>query len=102
MIKQTLFFLVIGSMIIGGLLFNGKYLKYPSALERKNKVLRAVKTGLSNTVLGVGLLLLSLYWESRETFWTQWTFSSIRVGILLTIALFLIMTIGTLIQFYSW
>jgi hypothetical protein len=102
MIKQAIFFLVAGAMTIYGLVFTFKYSGWPSATERQNKVLRAIKAGFSSTVMAVGLLLLYFDWTSPETFLTQWTFSSIVGAIIIVIPLFLIMTVGSFVPFSSW
>jgi uncharacterized membrane protein len=102
MIQQAIIFLVAGAMTIYGVVFTFKYSGWPSAMERQNKALRAVKTGFSSTVMVVGLLLLYFDRTAPETFLTQWTFSSIAGAILLVIPLFLIMTAGSFVQFSSW
>src|SRR5687768_14212200 len=102
MIRQVAFLIMTSSMIIYGLLYTIKCFGWPSAIERKNKVLRAVRTGFSSTLLSVGLLLMHFYWISPETLWRQWTVSTI-IGLMffVVIPLFFIMIIASFIQFSS-
>src|SRR5688572_400635 len=103
MIRQVAFLIITSSMIIYGLLYTIKWVGWPSAIERKNKVLRAVRTGFSSTLLSISLLLMYLYWTSPETFWRQWTVSTIIGSMFfVVIPLFFIMIIASFIRFSSW
>jgi hypothetical protein len=90
-------------MIIYGLVFTLKHFGWPSDTERKNKIIRAVRTGFSSTALGVGLMLMYFYWTSPETFWSQLTLAtSIGAFFFLVIPIFGVMTVASYIQFSVW
>ena len=100
MIKQTIFLFVITIMIIYGLVFTLKYFGWPSIAERENRFIRSLKTGLSSTILVIGLMLIYSYSSSAETFWSQWTIRTFIGAVLFfVIPIFGILTAGSFVQF---
>jgi hypothetical protein len=100
MTNQTIFLLAAISMILYGSIFTMKYFGWPSENERKNKLIRSLRTGLSSTALLVGSFLLYFYWTSPEEFSNQWTTNTIIGGFLFCIAPMLaVLTVFSFIQF---
>lgn len=103
MTKQIAFFLVTGSIVLYGLVFTLKHFGWPSITERKNKIIRAVRTGFSSTALAVGLMLMYFYWSSPEAFWSQWTLATaIGTFFFVVIPILGVLTIASFIQFSVW
>jgi hypothetical protein len=87
-------------MIIYGLVFTLRYFGWPSVAERKNKIMRAIRTGFSSTALMIGLILMYFYWSSPATFWSQWTLSTFIGAVFFFVApIFVLMTVTSFIQF---
>lgn len=100
MTNQTIFLLAAVSMILYGSIFTMKYFGWPSENERKNKLIRSLRTGLSSTALLVGSFLLYFYWTSPEEFSNQWTTNTIIGGFLFCIApMLVVLTIFSFVQF---
>lgn len=100
MIRQIVFLFVTSLMIIYGVVSTLRYFGWPSASDRKNKMMRAIKTGTSSTVLMIGLMLVYFYWASPETFWNQWTFATFLAAVLFfVIPVFGLMTVTSYVQF---
>ena len=103
MIKQTIFLIVTSLAVIYGLVFTLKYFGWPSISDRKNKIMRAIRTGFSSTVLIIGLMLMYFYWSQPEAFWSQWTVATIIGAFLFfVIPIYCAMTIGSYVQFSIW
>jgi len=90
-------------MVIYGLVFTIKHFGWPSVRERKNKVLRAIRTGLSSTILVVGVMLLYFYWNSAEVFWSQWTLATtVSAFFFFVLPILGVMIVAAYIQFSVW
>jgi len=103
MIKQIAFFFVTSLMILYGLVFTLKHFGWPSITERKNKIIRALRTGFSSTALVVSLMLMYFYWSSPDAFWSQWTLAkAIGAFFFFVIPILGVLTIASFIQFSVW
>lgn len=97
---QTVFLLAVVSMILYGSIFTMKYFGWPSETERKNKLIRSFRTGLSSTALVIGIFLLYFYWTSPEMFFNQLTTNTMIGGFLFCIApMLVVLTIFSFVQF---
>jgi hypothetical protein len=86
-----------------GAFITSKAAGWPSESEKKNKGVRALKTSLGGTMLGIGLVLLIFYHTSPNTFWSQWSFLSVIGSILnCVLPVFVLLTIGAYIQHTAW
>ena len=103
MIKQIIFLLVTSLVILYGLIFTFKYFGWPSMADRQNKMMRAIRTGFSSTLLVIGLMLMYFYWTAADAFWNQWTMTTI-IGafFFFVIPVFCVMTISSFVQFSVW
>jgi len=101
--KEIVLYILLGAIVILGVVIIFKEVGWPSEEEQKNKGGRSIKAGFGGTMLCIGMLLFIFYRTSPNTFWDKWSFLSI-IGFVFyfMVPLFVILTIGSYIQFSSW
>jgi hypothetical protein len=99
--RQFMLFSIVGLMILFGILISFKQFGWPSDAERKNKIKRSLKSGFGVLMLGIGLILLVLYWTSPETFWTEFSFASV-IGLIFFIVVPLFVLLVMHLTFTIW
>lgn len=89
--------------VLGGLLIIFKEAGWPSERERKNTLLRSVISAAGGTLSATAVILLLLHTTEPGSFFVQWSAPSIVLAIfLIAVPIFLLLTLGWLIQFSIW
>ncbi len=98
--NSTIFYLLTGSILIVGTVLMSKETAWPSEAERKNRLLRAVRSGIGATLAGTGLVLIIMYQTAGETFFHDLSLLSVLVSFLfLVVPTFFLLTIGLYVQY---
>lgn len=103
MLNNIIPYIIFSVPVVVGALIMSKSSGWPSAAEKKNKGLRALKTSLGGTMFGIGLALLFFYHISPATFWSQWSLLAVIGSIFnCVLPIFVLLTIGAYIQYTAW
>ena len=103
MMNNIIPYIIFGVPALVGAFITTKVGGWPSEAEKKNKGVRALKTSLGGTMLGISLVLLIFYHTSPNTFWSQWSLLSVIGSIFnCVLPVFVLLTIGAYIQYTAW